>query len=134
MLEPPQSIAVGLATLGVVYAIHSNLTPTDADMKALPAGNADVDASERKATWLSAGVVCGISLLAKDPTIFVIGSVGTVALAWMSRHSIWTDSKSTPMAAGPGVSMASANDLAAGPQMATADYTMFADQSQFVSS
>lgn len=134
MLEPSQSLAVGLGTLGVVYAIHANSTPTLADMQALPAGNADTDAAERKATWLSAGVVCGISLLAKDPTIFVIGSLGTVALAWYSRHATWTESKATPTAAGPGVSVATANELQTGPQMTTADYAMFANQSDFVSS
>lgn len=133
MLEPSASLTVGLATVGVVYAIHSNLTPTVADMQGLDVGNVDIDAAERKATWLSAGVVCGISLLAKDPTIFVLGSVATVAMAWMSRHAVWTDSKSVPQAAGPGVSAASANELATGPEMTIRDYQMF-EQSPFVSS
>lgn len=133
MLEPSASLTVGLATVGVVYAIHSNFTPSMADMQSLPAGNTDTDAAERKATWMSAGVVCGIALLAKDPTIFVLGAVATVGLAWFSRHATWTDSKSTPIAAGPGVSATSANDLATGPQMTTADYQMFAG-SEFVSS
>jgi len=133
MLEPSASLTVGLATVGVVYAIHSNFTPSLADMQSLPAGNTDTDAAERKATWMSAGVVCGIALLAKDPTIFVLGSVATVGLAWFSRHATWTDSKATPIAAGPGVSATSANDLATGPQMTTADYQMF-HSSEFVSS
>lgn len=133
MLEPSASLTVSLATVGVVYAIHTNFTPTDADMKSLPAGNADVDGAERKATWISAGVVCGIALLAKDPTIFVLGSLATVALSWSSRHSIWTESKAAVLAVSPGQSVASANDLAQGPQMSTQDYTMFA-ASEFVSS
>lgn len=132
-LKPEASLGTSLAVCAVVYAIHSNATPTLADMQALPAGNADVDAAERKATWLSAGVVAGVSLLAKDPTIFVIGSAATIGLAWMTRHAVHTESKATPLAAGPGVSVTSANDLAAGPQMTTADYHMFA-QSEFVSS
>jgi hypothetical protein len=132
-LRPEASIGTGLAVCAVVYAIHSNFTPTMADMQALPAGNADTDAAERKATWLSAGVVAGVSLLAKDPTIFVLGSAATIALAWFSRHATWTESKATPIAAGPGVSVTSANDLATGPQMTTADYQMFAG-SEFVSS
>lgn len=135
MLKPEASILAGLAVGGVVYSIHSNFTPPMADIQGLPAGNKDVDLSERQATWLSIGVVSGISLLAKDPTIFVIGSVATVAMAFFTRHATWTDgvSKAT-MASGPAQDMSSANDLAAGPQMtATAAYTMYSG-SDFVGS
>lgn len=130
---PPVSLGIGLATAAVVYSIHSNFTPTVADMQALPAGNADVDSAERKATWLSAGVVAGISLLAKDPTIFVVGSAMAIGMAWATRHAVHTESKAEPIAAGPGVSAVSANDLADGPHMTTADYHMFA-ANDFVSS
>jgi hypothetical protein len=132
-LKPEVSIGTGLAVSAIVYAIHSNFTPSVADMQGLPAGNQDVDGAERKATWLSAGVVAGVSLLAKDPTIFVIGSVATIALSWFSRHATWTDTKSGPAVASPGQSVPSANDVATGPSMSTADYSMFAS-SQFVSS
>jgi hypothetical protein len=131
-LAPEFSIGTGLAVSAVVYAIHSNFTPSVADMQGLPSGNQDVDAAERKATWLSAGVVAAVSLIAKDPTIFVLGSITTVALAFFSRHATWTDSKAGPaVGTGPGQSTVSANDLTTGPQMTTADYQMFA-QSQFV--
>lgn len=131
-LAPEASIGTGLAVCAVVYAIHSNFTPSIADMQGLPAGNQDTDAAERKATWLSAGVVAGVSLLAKDPTIFVLGSAATVALAFFSRHATWTDSKAGPAVGAPGQSAVSANDVATGPQMTTADYSMFASNNQFV--
>lgn len=132
-LKPEVSIGTGLAVSAIVYAIHSNFTPSMADMQGLPAGTQDVDAAERKATWLSAGVVAGVSLLAKDPTIFVLGSAATVALAFFSRHAVWTDSKSGPAVGAPGQSAVSANDLTTGPQMTTADYSMFsATNNQFV--
>lgn len=134
-LRPEASIGTGLAVSAIVYSIHSNFTPSIADMQGLPAGNADVDGAERKATWLSAGVVAGVSLLAKDPTIFVMGSIATVALAFFSRHATWTDTKAGPAVASPGQSVpTSANDTAVGPSMSTADYSMFAGSSQFVSS
>lgn len=133
MLKAEVSIGVGLATMGLVYAIHSNFTPSLADMQSLPAGNADVDSAERKATVMSAGAVAVVSLLAKDPTIFVMGSLAAIGMAWYTRHAVHNESKATPMAAGPGVSVVSANDLQSGPQMTTADYHMFA-QSEFVSS
>jgi hypothetical protein len=132
--KPEVSIGTGLAVSAIVYAIHSNFTPTVADMQGLPTGTTDVDSAERKATWLSAGVVAGVSLLAKDPTIFVMGSAATIALAWFSRHATWTDPKSGPSIGNPGQSLVSANDTATGPQMTTADYSMFATSSPFVTS
>lgn len=130
-LKPEASIMSGLAVAGVVFAVHSNFTPTQADMQGLPAGTKDVDQAERKATWVSVGIVSGISLLAKDPTIFVIGSAATVAMAFFSRHAIWTETKTGLLNAGPGQSAVSGNDLAAGPQMTTQDVHMFASASQF---
>lgn len=130
-LKPEASVMSGLAVAAVVFAIHSNATPSMADMQGLPSGVKDVDQSERKATWMSAGIVAGISLLAKDPTIFVIGSAMTVAMAWATRHAVWTDTKSGLLNAGPGQSAASGNDLASGPQMTTADVHMFSAQSDF---
>lgn len=129
-LKPEASLMGGLAVATLVYAIHSNATPTLADMQGLPTGTKDVDQSERRATIMSAGVVAGISLLARDPGIFVIGSVMTVAMAWASRHALWTDSKTGPIDAGPGQSAASANELSQGPQMTTRDFEMF-DANQY---
>jgi len=86
-LKPEAGVLGGLAVASVVFAIHSQATPSQADIQALPADNKDIDTAERKATWLSAGVVAGISLLAKDPTIFVIGSAMTIGMAFWTRHS-----------------------------------------------
>jgi hypothetical protein len=135
-LKPEASVLSGLAVGAVVFAIHSNFTPSQADMQGLPAGNKDLDRSERQATWLSAGVVAGISLLAKDPTIFVIGSFATVAMAFLTRNAVWTDSVSGIIGAGPGPgqSAVSANDTATGPAMSdTQAYNMYSG-SDFVSS
>lgn len=130
-LKPEASIMSGLAVAAVVFAVHSNATPSLADMQGLPTGTKDVDQSERKATWMSAGIVAGISLLAKDPTIFVIGSIATVAMAFTSRHALWTDTKTGLLNAGPGQSAPSANDLATGPQMTTQDVHMFATANEY---
>lgn len=132
-LKPEASVMSGLAVAGLVYGIHANFTPSVADMQGLPAGNKDVDRAERQATWLSVGVVSGVSLLAKDPTIFVIGSAMTVAMAFMTRNAVWTETKSSIMDLVPGQSATGANELATGPEMETREYEMFA-HSEFVSS
>lgn len=134
-LKPEASVMSGLAVAGIVYSIHSNFTPTIADMQGLPAGTKDVDSAERKATWLSVGVVAGVSLLAKDPTIFVMGSAMTVAMAFFSRHATWTESASGLIGVGSAASpaLSTANELSEGPAAtAVAPYQMFG--SEFVSS
>lgn len=93
-LKPEASIMTGLAVAAVVFALHVQATPSQADIQALPAGTKDIDSAERKATVMSAGVVSGISLLAKDPTIFVIGSAMVIGMAVWTRHSNWMDSAS----------------------------------------
>ena len=130
-LEPSASIGTGLAVAGVVYAIHSNMTPSTADIQALPAGNKDIDRAEKKATWLGIGVVSGISLIAKDPTIFVIGSVAVIGMAFFTRHANWTESATGMINLGPGQSAVSANDISDGPEMMD---VAFYQTSQFVSS
>jgi preprotein translocase subunit Sec61beta len=132
-LKPEASIGTGLAVAAVVYAIHSNFTPSMADLQGLPAGNLDTDAAERKATWLSAGVVAGVSLIARDPDHLCHRIGDDVAMAWFSRHATWTESKAGPAVGAPGQSAVSANDNATGPQMTTADYQMFG-HTEFVTS
>jgi hypothetical protein len=133
-LKPEASVMAGLAVAGVVFSIHSNFTPSQADMQGLPSGNKDVDDNERKATWLAIGVVSGVSLLAKDPTIFVMGSAMTIAMALFTRRAVWTDGVTNIVNPGVGTSAVSPDSLAAGPQMTPTDaYTMFS-QSEFVSS
>lgn len=131
-LEPHASIGTGLAVAGVVYAIHSNMTPSNADIQSLPAGNKDIDSSEKKATWLSIGIVSGISLVAKDPTIFVIGSFAVIGMALITRQSNWTETKTGMLNPSPGQSAISADDLS---DVTTMDVQPFAAlPSQFVSS
>jgi ATP-dependent exoDNAse (exonuclease V) alpha subunit len=91
-LKPEFSVMGGLAVGAIVFAIHSQATPSQADIQALPAGTPDIDSAERKATVLSAAVVSGISLIAGDPTIFVMGALMTTAMAVWTRHSNWMES------------------------------------------
>jgi hypothetical protein len=86
-LKPEFSIMGGLAVSTIVYAVHSNATPPQADIRALPQDTADIASSERAASWISAGIVSGVSLIAKDPNIFIMGAVAIVGMAWWTRHS-----------------------------------------------
>ncbi len=86
-LKPEGSIFVGLATATIVYAIHSQATPTQADIRVGQPNDETINAQERTASWLGAGVVAGISLIAKDPTVFIIGGLTVIGMAWWTRYN-----------------------------------------------
>lgn len=86
-LKPEGSLALGLATVVVVYATYEHMLPTMVEHRIGQQGDKDAAAAERLATVTSAGIVSGISLLAKDPTVFILGGAATVALAWMHKHA-----------------------------------------------
>jgi hypothetical protein len=58
----------------------------------MPQGVPDIDRAEKAATWTSIVAVSGISLLARDPGIFLIGSGATIALSLWTKHSNYTES------------------------------------------
>lgn len=87
-LKPEISIGTGLAVAALVYAIYSNATPPLADQRTVEPGNRDLEASRKQAAWMAAGTVGGVSLIARDPTVFVIGGVMVIALDWAHRHAI----------------------------------------------
>lgn len=87
MLSSDKSLIVGLATATIVYAIYSNGLPTVADIRVGEPGDTDIAAAEKSAAWTAAAVVSGISLLAADPTVFVIGGSSIIGLSWWHRHA-----------------------------------------------
>lgn len=89
LLNPPASIGIGLATAALANSIFSNGLPPIADIRVADAQNRDIRASNKAAFYQSAGVVGVVSLLAKDPTIFVIGGAVTLALyAWHTHANL----------------------------------------------
>lgn len=93
-LRPEVSIPVAAGVAGMVLAIHTNATPSVVDVRGSLPGtvpNSDVNRARRQATWLSIGLVSGISLLAKDATILIVGGAMAVGLDWWTRYSnaVW---------------------------------------------
>lgn len=84
---PEISIGVGLATATVVYGIYQGALPNVADVRSLDAHNKDVASAERMAGWTAAAAVAGISLLAKDATVFIIGGSMVVAMTVWHRYA-----------------------------------------------
>ncbi len=86
-LRPEVSLPVALATATVVYTIHSQATPTMADIRVGNAGNADINSARRSASWVAAAVVGAISLISKDPTVFIVGGGMVVLMDVWTRHA-----------------------------------------------
>lgn len=86
-LKPEISVPAALALGVAVYGIFQVNLPSLTEVRAADMDNTHIASAERAATWESAGLVATISLISKDPTIFLVGGVFTMALAWKYRHA-----------------------------------------------
>jgi hypothetical protein len=91
-LKPEVSLGMAAATATIVWAIYDHNMPKAVDTRASASNNPAVDSQRRVASVTAAGVVAGISLLAKDPTIFIVGGSMVIALDWTHRHANVVDS------------------------------------------
>lgn len=87
LLKPEASVIAGVAAAALAVGIYQNDLPTLAECRSAESGDPDLDGAEKSATWKAAAVVAGVSLLTKDPTIFVIGGLAVVALAWSHKYA-----------------------------------------------
>lgn len=94
MLKQEDAIVAGLAVSAVVIGIHSVQLPNKAAVGAAAPGNKHIEQARQSSTWIAAIVVVGASLLAKDPTVFVIGGTVVIALDFAQRYANNTDSRS----------------------------------------
>jgi hypothetical protein len=105
-LKPDQEIIVSALTAVAVYGIFQLNAPNLADVKAsAPGGAASVNThkSVKTAVWTSAVLVAGLGLLAKDPAIYIVGGLVTVAEGWKYMHANATDGKGGVVAPGASV-------------------------------
>lgn len=102
-MKAEASLGMGLAVGVVVFAIYSHAMPSVVDHRVGDANDTEAAAAEKVARWSAAGVVAGISLLAKDPTVFVIGGSMVIGLTLWHRYSNMLDplTQSLQAPAGP---------------------------------
>lgn len=106
-LKPNEQIIVSAAIGTAVYSIFALNAPNLADVKASSPGggaSANTHRSVKTAVWTSALLVSGIGLLAKDPTIYIVGGLITVAEAWKYYHANATDARGNVVAPGSAAS------------------------------
>jgi hypothetical protein len=86
-LKPEHSLGASLAVMFLDYGIYQINLPGTADVKAANPHNQAVDSSRKAATWTAVSACAALSLLAKDPNIFIFGGGFAVALDWYYRHA-----------------------------------------------
>ena len=87
ILKPDGSIAMGIATGVLIYAIYDRSLPSSAVMGATDANDINIEAGRKKATLASAGVLSAITLLTKDVNVFILGAVVLFAFDMHARHA-----------------------------------------------
>lgn len=85
ILKPETSVMVGVSTAALIGFVYSYGLPNVATMQATSPQDVNIEAGRRKAAWTSAALVAVLSLLTRDRTVFVIGSMSVVALDWHAR-------------------------------------------------
>ncbi len=86
-LKPEISITTGLAVAALVYTVYNRALPADVDIRVAQPNDDDVEASRRKAAYTAVAIVSVVSLIAKDPTVFILGGAATVGVDWWTRHA-----------------------------------------------
>jgi hypothetical protein len=89
--KPETTIVAGLAVGTIVVTLYSRGLPNNADIRVGEVGEEKIESVRKQNAWMAAATVAGISLLAKDAGIFVMGGAMVVALDWMVRVNNWTN-------------------------------------------
>jgi hypothetical protein len=90
-LRPEMALGGGLASAALAVALYARALPPNADLRVVDSGDDDAESARKQALWTSVAVVAGVSLLAKDKTVFVTGGLVILALDWNARHAIWVN-------------------------------------------
>lgn len=106
-LKPNESVIVAALTAIGVLLIFSHTTPNTADVKAsAPGGQASVNThgSIKTAAIEATALVVGVAVLARDPTVYVVGGAVTAFEAWKGFQANATDAKGNVVAPGANTS------------------------------
>jgi hypothetical protein len=89
--RPEISLGLGLAVATLAYGIYNRGFPPGVDMRAAKEGDEHGQTVAKQSAWAAAATVAGVSILAKDHTIFIIGGSTVVVLDWLTRYNLWSN-------------------------------------------
>lgn len=81
-LKPSEELIVAATAITLVFAIYSNGLPNYADIRADQPGNVNTHKSTKMAAITSVAAVGALALVAKAPTVFVIGGATILFETW----------------------------------------------------
>lgn len=87
LLKPEISVPTAAALGALVYGIYTQATPSIADIRVGKQNDGNIESARKGAAWAAAGSVAAISLITKDPTVFVIGGGMVILMDWWTRHA-----------------------------------------------
>lgn len=94
ILKPEDSIVAGIATVAVVYTLYATHVGTASEVGMTPANTGQIDGNVKACGSIAIAAVAGISLLARDPNIFILGMAAVVVLHAHYRHQAATNPES----------------------------------------
>jgi len=99
-LKPDSELVIGVGVAAVVYAIFSQNAPNLADVRADDAGNHNTYKSVNTATLTATGVVGGLAVLAKSPTVMIIGGAMILLETWKYHFANYGSHRGQPVSQG----------------------------------
>lgn len=80
-------LVLAATTTAMVVGIFQTASPGIANVRVSDANDKDLAGSEKSAAWLATALVSGVSLIAREPLVFIMGGSMVVALSWWHRHA-----------------------------------------------
>lgn len=93
-LKPEFSIPVALGTGGIAIAVYQRNLPPGVDLRMVDPDSpefVDAEAARKVSLFTSVGILSGISLIAKDANIFIVGGLVVLAIDWATRQQIFVN-------------------------------------------
>lgn len=86
-MKPADSIVISMAVAVGVFTIYGSKVGPIADVHATVSGDPNVNASIKKAGWMSLLLVGGVTLLSRDLNVTILGGGAIVAEHVMHLHA-----------------------------------------------
>lgn len=87
ILNPSQSVGVGVGIGAVDLLIFNRMIPGIADIRTARPQNADIETVRKQAVITCVGVNGFISLITRDWNVFLIGGIVTISMSYLTAHA-----------------------------------------------
>lgn len=86
-LKPDSATTVGILTAAGVYLIYSQSVPNVTDVRVNDANDEAVDTARKHAAWLSAALIVGVFVVARDLNSYIISGAALVGVDYIYKHN-----------------------------------------------